>query len=268
MTPTVLQKRTAAAKMPDDNLQLLHVYHESCDDKVRKDALAALVEQNAGLVRAVTYRYKDRIQHTSGVEYEDLLQIGTMGMLKAIRSFDFSYATTFSTYAVPLIIGEIRRFLRDDGMVKVSRDIRRRGYLVLQAKESFLRREGREPTVSELAEVTGEPVEELVFLLDAAAPVHSLSEPMTGDPGDEDAFTLEHVLCDDDNAIDRLTDRLSLRQAIAVLPEEEQRLLLLRYQKQLSQQQTAEILGVSQVKVSRMEKKIFDKLRTLLGGRR
>lgn len=254
---------SSAEHQHEENLILLHRYHDAADEVTRKDALDALARRNAGLVRAVAYRYRDRIAG-AGIEFEDLIQIGTIGMLKAVRSFDFAYATAFSTYAVPLIVGEIRRFLRDDGMVKVSRDIRRRGYLVLQAREAFLSREGREPTVSELAAASGEPQEELVFLLDAASPVHSLSEPMNGDSSAEDSFTLEHVLCEDENEIDRLTDRLSLKQAVSALPPQEQRILKLRYGRQLSQQQTARILGLSQVKISRTEKKIFTELRRIL----
>ena len=249
-----------------DNLTLLHRYHESADEKERSAALAALAEQNAGLVRAVAARYRDRIRSHSGIEMEDLIQIGTIGMLKAVRSFDFSYETTFSTYAVPLIIGEIRRCLRDDGMVKVSRETKRRGYLVLQAKEAFCQREGREPTVGELAAESGEPADMLVFLLDAAGPVVSLSEPIAGE-GEEEGFTLETVLADGDDAIERLTDRLTLREAVSGLCERDRMILRLRYDKQLSQQQTAAILGLSQVKISRTEKKIFAFLREKMEAR-
>ena len=252
----------AAAR--EDNLALLRQYHEAADEKLRAAVLERIVECNSGLVRAVALRYRDRIRSHSGMELEDLYQIGTIGMLKAVRSFDFSYETTFSTYAVPLIIGEIRRCLRDDGMVKVSRDIKRRGYLVLQAKEAYLQREGREPTVRELAAASGEPEELLVFLLDAAGPVASLSEPLGGD-GDDEAFTLENVLADDEDAIERLTDRLTLHTAVEKLSERDRMILRLRYEKELSQQQTAAILGLSQVKVSRTEKKIFAFLREQMG---
>lgn len=248
----------------EDNLVLLRQYHETDDEGERAAVLERIVASNSGLVRAVAQRYRDRIRNHSGMELEDLYQIGTIGMLKAVRSFDFSYETTFSTYAVPLIIGEIRRCLRDDGMVKVSRDIKRRGYLVLQAKEAFLQREGREPTVGELAAASGEPEELLVFLLDAAGPVASLSEPIGGD-GDDETFTLENVLADEEDAIERLTDRLTLHAAVEKLSERDRMILRLRYEKELSQQQTAAILGLSQVKVSRTEKKIFAFLREQMG---
>ena len=200
----------------EDNLSLLRRYHAAEDTAERASMMERLVEANAGLVRAVAQRYRDRIRHHSGIEMEDLYQIGTIGMIKAIRSFDFSYETTFSTYAVPLIIGEIRRCLRDDGTVKVSRDIRRRGYLVLQAKETFVQREGREPTVGELAAASGESEDMLVFLLDAAGPVMSLSDPLGGE-SEEESFTLQTVLADDSDEIGHLTDRLTLLQAVKKL---------------------------------------------------
>ena len=258
MTSTAAVQKEAVRR--DENIALLRQYHTEEDAREKAAVLARIVECNSALVRAVAGRYRERIRGHSGIEMEDLYQIGTIGMIKAVRSFDFSYETTFSTYAVPLIIGEIRRCLRDDGTVKVSRDIKRRGYLVLQAKEDFVRREGREPTVSELADAAGEPAELLVFLLDAAGPVASLSDPLGGD-GDDEAFTLENVLADEDDAIERLTDRLSLHAAVEKLSERDRMILRLRYEKELSQQQTAAILGLSQVKISRTEKKIFAFLR-------
>lgn len=248
----------------EDNLSLLRQYHDTDDVRLREEILARIVDANFGLVRAVAKRYTDRIRHHSGIEMEDLYQIGTIGMIKAVRSFDFSYETTFSTYAVPLIVGEIRRCLRDDGMVKVSRDVKRRGYLVWQAKEAFYQREGREPTVSELAEASGEEESLLVYLMDAAGPVASLSEPLGGD-ADEEAFTLETVLADEEDAIERLTDRMTLSAAVEKLSERDRMILRLRYDRGLSQQQTAAILGLSQVKISRTEKKIFAFLREEMG---
>ena len=248
----------------EDNLTLLRQYHETDDPRRQEALLAQIVDANFGLVRAVANRYTDRIRHHSGIEMEDLYQIGTIGMIKAVRSFDFSYETTFSTYAVPLIVGEIRRCLRDDGMVKVSRDVKRRGYLVWQAKEAFYQRQGREPTTRELAEASGEDETLLVFLMDAAGPVASLTEPLGGESDDE-GFTLEGVLADEDDAIERLTDRLTLISAVEKLSERDRMILRLRYEKSLSQQQTAAILGLSQVKISRTEKKIFAFLREQMG---
>ena len=250
-----------------ENLDLLHRCRDAEDERERAAALTELTERNAGLVHAVAARYRDRLASHAGIEYEDLVQIGIIGMIRAARSFDFSYETTFSTYAVPLIVGEIRRFLRDDGMVKVSRDVKSRGWRVLRAKEEFIRKNRREPTVTELAQAAGETPEMLVFLLDAAAPVSSLSEPMAGGDGDEEGFTLEHVICEEEDEIDRLTERLTLRAAVDKLSPRDRSILRLRYEKQLSQQQTAEILGLSQVKISRSEKKIFAFLRKEMDGK-
>ncbi len=216
-------------------------------------AAETLVEENMGLVRSIAQRFADR-----GTEMEDLMQIGVMGMLKAIKSFDFSYQTAFSTYAVPLIIGEIRRFLRDDGMIKVGREIKKRGAAIQRAKEAFFAAHGREGTSAELAALLGMSAEDFIFSLDATAPVHSLSEPFGSDSED---FTLENSIADKENFTERLTDRLSLMESIKKLSTEEQKIIALRYFKDLSQQQTADILGLTQVKVSRSEKKIFAFLR-------
>ena len=152
-------------------------------------ALEELVECNMGLVKSVALRFRDR-----GTEYEDLVQIGAIGLLRAARSFDFSFGCMFSTYAVPLIIGEIRRHLRDDGIIKVSRTIRTRAVHLMREREQFTRREGREPTVGELGELTGYTAEEIVTALDAAGPVRSLSETVGG----EDGAPLECFIADPD----------------------------------------------------------------------
>ncbi len=213
-----------------------------------------------GLVRSIAARFAGRIADR-GLEFEDLIQIGCVGMVKAIRSWDESYGTVFSTYAVPLIIGEIKRFLRDDGPIKVSRSTKRRNAEILKKREEFTREAGREPSVDELAALCGLSCEDLVFALEAGAPIHSLSAPV----GDDDA-ELEDLLEAGPSDIDALTDRLALRQAIAHLPPSQRKIITLRYFCDLSQQQTADRLGLSQVKISREEKKIFEKLRAMLGG--
>ena len=138
-----------------------------------KKAMETLTEQNMGLVRSVAQRFRDR-----GVEYEDLVQIGVMGMFRAIKSFDVSYQTAFSTYAVPLIVGEIRRYLRDDGMVKVSRQIKQQGVQILRTQEEFRAKNGRDGTPAEIAARVGMSLEEYFFALEAITPVRSLSEPV------------------------------------------------------------------------------------------
>ena len=218
-----------------------------------KAAMEQLISQNMGLVKNIAVRFIGR-----NAEYEDLVQIGTIGMLKAAKSFDVSFGTVFSTYAVPLIIGEIRRFLRDDGIIKVSRDVRKKGSLVMKAKENFIREHQREPKLSELSTITGMSAEEVVYVLDAVCPVYSLQETLGND---DDGATLESITPTGDNEIDKLTDKLALSEAIAKLDERSRQIVILRFYKDLSQQQTAEILGITQVKVSREEKKIFEFLR-------
>jgi RNA polymerase sporulation-specific sigma factor len=212
---------------------------------------------NMGLVRSLAIRFRDR-----GTEMEDLIQIGTIGMIKAIRSFDLSRGTTFSTYAVPLIVGEIRRHLRDDGMIKVSRTYRRIGVALMNAKSRICTEEGRDPTIGELAELCGVSPEEAAIALDATAPISSLSETVYGEEG----VTLEGTIADEDNDIDRLSDKIALNQAISRMQPLWQKIVLLRYYRDMTQQQTADRLGLSQVKVSREEKKIMEFLREQLAN--
>ncbi len=218
-----------------------------------RNAMEALILQNMGLVKTVARRFIGR-----GAEYEDLIQIGTMGMLKAAKSFDISYGTVFSTYAVPLIIGEIRRFLRDDGMIKVSRDIRKKGMLIMKAKEDYINEHQQEPKLSELAALCHMTAEEIVYALDAVSPVCSLQETVGNG---EDSATLEQITPADESEIEKMTDKLALAEAIGKLDERSRKIIELRFYRDLSQQQTAELLGITQVKVSREEKKIFAFLR-------
>ncbi len=218
-----------------------------------REAMELLISQNMGLVKTIARRFIGR-----NVEYEDLVQIGTIGMLKAARSFDLNFGTVFSTYAVPLIIGEIRRFLRDDGIIKVSRDLRKKGMVIMKAKEDFTKLHGREPKLSELAEVCQMSAEDIAYALDAVCPVYSLQETLGND---DDGATLETLTPANANEIDEMTDKLALSEAIGKLDERSRQIINLRFYRDLSQQQTAEILGITQVKVSREEKKIFEFLR-------
>lgn len=232
-----------------DNIPLIRAAQEGDEA-----ALDALICNNMGLVKRLALRFKDR-----GCEYEDLVQIGTIGMIKAVKSFDFSYQTVFSTYAVPLIIGEIRRHLRDDGLIKVSRSVKKNGIDVLRKKEEYEKMHCAEPSLSTLAELCSLSVDEVVTALDAISPVRSLQEPL----GDGTA-TLDSVIGDDENVIERLTEKIALREALMLLPEKQRQIVILRYFKDMSQQQTGEILGLTQVKVSREEKKIMELLRKAL----
>ena len=222
------------------------------------EAEAILVEENAGLVRTVARRFLDR-----GTEYEDLIQIGTIGMIKAIRSFSLDRGTAFSTYAVPLIVGEIRRHLRDDGPMKVSRIYKRQGISLMREKNRILTEEGREAGVAELAARCGVSVEEAAISLDAISPVTSLSEYVYG----EDSVTYEGVIADEESEREgeMICDRVALAQSIGHLPPLWRKIILLRYYRDMTQQQTAAALGLTQVKISREEKKILAALREELG---
>lgn len=219
-----------------------------------KAASERLLEENTGLIRAVARRYYGR-----GVEPDDLFQLGSLGFLKAVAGFDPSFGTQFSTYAVPKIAGEIRRFLRDDGTVKVSRTLKERAATVRLARDRLSKALGREPVLSELAEVLDLTAEEIAEAETAVCAVESIQQP-AGDSG----LTLEAVLSDGPME-EQVVERLALRQALAQLPEREARVIALRYYHALTQDRTAALIGVSQVQISRIEKKALAHLRELLG---
>ncbi|MBQ7337770.1 MAG: sigma-70 family RNA polymerase sigma factor [Clostridia bacterium] len=233
------------------NRQLIYEAQRE-DESVSERALDLLVRENTGLVRSLALRFCGR-----GTDYEDLIQIGTIGMIKAIRSFDLGRGTAFSTYAVPLIVGEIRRHLRDDGIIKVSRSYRKLGAQLLRLSSEISAREEREPSVRELAAFCGVAPEEAVIALDAISPVRSLYDPLPG-TSHEDAQSYDAVLPDEDSTdeLERIKDRLALTQAIAKMQPMWQKIVLLRYYRNHTQQQVADALGLTQVKVSREEKKI------------
>ncbi len=219
-------------------------------------ATETLVRDNIGLVRSVALRFRDR-----GVDYEDLVQIGSLGMLKAIRSFDLSMGTSFSTYAVPLIMGEIRRFLRDDGLIKVSRTYKQQSAILNKIRERYVIENGKEPRIEELAKLSGLSCEDAVFALEATAQVTSLSQSLSGE---ENGFTIESTLYEDRSDIDKRLEQIALKQAISSLPSLWRKIIVLRYLHEYSQAKTAEALGLTQVKISREEKKIFSHLRKQL----
>ena len=217
-------------------------------------ATELLVEANKGLVKKIALRFRDR-----GVELDDLMQIGTIGMIKAVRSFDPERGTCFSTYAVPLIFGEIRRHIRDEGPIKVGRYYKRLGAALMNAKNRILVEEGREPHISELAELCGVSAEEAAMALDATSPLASLSDLAFGDDGVE----LEDTLADEESSseAERIIDRIALAEAISSLPPLWQQIVTYRYYRSMTQQQVATLLGLTQVKISREEKKLLEHLR-------
>ena len=218
-----------------------------------KEASEQLVVENSGLIWSVARRYFGR-----GVDPDDLYQLGCVGFLKAVRGFDLGFGTMFSTYAVPKIAGEIRRFLRDDGTVKVSRTLKEQSTAIKAARERLTGTLRREPTLGELTAETGLTAEEIAMAETATASTESIQRE-TG----EDGFTLEDVLSGEGEE-EQLIERIALREAIAKLPEREQMVVNLRYFHGLTQQKVAGILGVSQVQVSRLEKRALGWLREYL----
>ena len=218
-----------------------------------KEASETLVRENSGLIWSVARRFLGR-----GAEGDDLYQLGCVGFLKAVEGFDLEYGTQFSTYAVPKISGEIRRFLRDDGAVKVSRTIKEQAATIKMARNQLTHALGREPTVSEISAQIGLTPEEIAMAETATAATESIQRE-TG----EDGFSLENVLTDTQTE-DTLVEKISLRQAISNLPERERMVIQLRYFHGLTQQRVATILQVSQVQVSRIEKKALQNLRLLM----
>lgn len=213
------------------------------------DACEQAIRENSGLIWSIVRRYSGR-----GVETDDLYQLGCVGFLKAIRGFDFSFGTCFSTYAVPKIAGEIRRFLRDDGSVKVSRTIREQAQLLYAERERLRRNSGREPTLTELAAATELTPEEIAQADLASAVPESLQAE------NADGLTLEGML-GTEAPEEQFVEQIALRQAIDALPPKERMTILLRYFKGLTQEQTARILKVSQVQVSRLEHRGLSTLR-------
>lgn len=219
-----------------------------------RDAAEQMIVENSGLIWSVARRYFGR-----GVDADDLYQLGCVGFMKAMAGYDRGYGTQFSTYAVPKISGEIRRFLRDDGAIKVSRGLKERAQTIRLARERLAMQLGREPALSELSDELGLLPEEIALAETATAEPESIHREVG-----EDHFTLEQLLSDN-GPEDMLLESITLREAIAHLPEREQKVIALRYFKQLTQEQTARILGVSQVQISRIEKKALTALRAELG---
>lgn len=218
------------------------------------DARALLVEENVGLVWCIVRRYSGR-----GTEAEDLFQIGSIGLLKAIDKFDLTYDVRFSTYAVPMISGEIRRFLRDDGMLKVSRSLKEISYKACQAKEEFTKKYNREPTIQELSEVSGIAKEELVEAMEASAEVESLHRPVYKKDGSE--VELLEKLEKEEKTEEKIIDQMFLYSLLEKLGKEERQLIYLRYFENKTQSETGKRLGMSQVQVSRLEKKILKRMK-------
>lgn len=244
-----------------------------------KSAREVLIENNLGLVHHITKRFLGR-----GVDPEDLFQIGTIGLMKAIDKFDLNYQVKFSTYAVPLISGEIKRFLRDDGLVKVSRTLKEKGFRISQVSEGVRQRTGREPTLSEIMEETGYTEDEILLALEANVQVESIYKSVYQSDGSE-VYLVDQVIegqrasvgtamnqtkeqghFHEDQEKDKLINHLLLEQLLETLNEKEKQLIQLRYFENKTQMQVAKLWNMSQVQVSRMEKKILIGMRKQAGN--
>lgn len=235
-----------------DAIQLIEAAHQG--DKEARDKL---VMENMGLIWSIVRRFSGR-----GHEMEDLFQIGSIGLLKAIDKFDTSYDVKLSTYAVPMIAGEIKRFLRDDGMIKVSRSLKESAGKAKLASQKLLEANGREPTIEEVAAEIGISSEELVMAMDSQCEVESLHKTIY--QGDGNAITLMDKLEETTDANEELLNRMALEELLGELDESERKLIEMRYFEEKTQMEIAKEMGISQVQVSRLEKKILLRMRGYL----
>lgn len=233
----------------DHTLALIQKSHEGDED-----ARAQLVQENTGLVWCVVKRFSHR-----GTELEDLFQIGNIGLLKAIDKFDMSYEVQFSTYAVPMISGEIKRFLRDDGMIKVSRSLKELAYKAYLCQEELQEKWGRDPTITEIAKKLGVESEELMMALEASGEIESLHKPIYQSDGQE--IQLLDRLPQKVEEEEKIVDHLLLKELLGTLNKDERQIIYLRYFADRTQSQVGEELGISQVQVSRLEKRILKQMR-------
>lgn len=225
-----------------------------------KEAREVLIEQNLGLVHHIVKRFFGR-----GYEAEDLFQIGVIGLMKAIDKFNMAFEVKFSTYAVPLIAGEIKRFIRDDGMVKVSRTLKENGMKVKYARERLSGKLGREPSMLEVAGEAGLTMEELVLAMEANVQVESIYKSVYQNDGNE-IYMVDQLADESRDEQEGLLNHLVVKQLIGGLPEKEQKLIILRYYQDKTQTEVAKVLGISQVQVSRMEKRILLGMREKMAG--
>ena len=232
-----------------DTLRLLELSRQG--DKAARDKL---VYDNTALVYSVVRRFM-----SWGYDINDLFQIGVIGLIKAIDKFDFSYDVRFSTYAVPMISGEIKRFLRDDGIIRISRTIKDNMRLISRANEEYMKEYGCEPGIGYLSKITGISSEDILIAMEAKRPVESMEATLGGE---DNSTSYEEVISDTTDSVQNLVNKMTVRKLLDELPLQERQLMELRYYAGLTQTQIADKLGMSQVQVSRMEKKILIKLRS------
>jgi RNA polymerase sporulation-specific sigma factor len=221
------------------------------------EAEEQLIRDNMALVHSVAKRFRDR-----GADYEDLFQIGCVGFVKAIKNFDLSYNVCFSTYAVPMIMGEIRRFLRDDGPMKISRSIKEKARLLMSVQERLSETLQREPTALEIASEAGIDAAEIAYVLEAMNPIASIDEEMN--PGAENPIKTIDRVPDDSNHPDLQIDRILVKELLSTLEPRERQIIVMRFFQEKTQSEIADAIGVSQVQISRLEGKILGKMRSMM----
>ena len=236
----------------DDNEELIRIAKTG-----DKSALDTVIRINLPLVSSISKKFLDR-----GYDYEDIYQIGSMGLIKAINNFDASFNVKFSTYAVPMIVGEIKRFLRDDGMIKVSRGVKNTAKKLHYDREALTKKLDREPTVEELAEYSGIDVEDVVFALDSINNINYLYDTIHQDEGAP--VMLIDKLSESPEEDKAIIDRIALKEALRDLDQKARQVIMLRYFKDKTQVQVAKMLGISQVQVSRIEKKVLKHMKEML----
>ena len=226
-----------------------------------KDAMTKLIEDNNGLIWSIVRRFNGR-----GYDIEDLYQIGTIGFIKAIQRFDTSFEVRLSTYAVPYILGEIKRYIRDDGPIKVSRSIKELNVKILELQREFLHKYGRDISLEEISKEHKISKEEIAMALDSARPVDSIEDAKYKDnKTDKTVSILEQISTGKDEETE-ITNRITIKNLINELNDNEKEIILLRYYKQKTQMQVSKILGITQVQVSRIERKVLDKMKKRLSG--
>ncbi len=222
-----------------------------------KDAMQHLIDVNKGLIWSIVKRFQDR-----GYELEDLYQIGVMGFIKCVKRFDSSFEVRLSTYAVPYILGEVKRYIRDNGPIRISRSLKELAIKVLEAKNEYYRKTGQEIKIEELAKMLGTSKEEIALSLEAFQPIYSIDEQLS-DEEDDGQCLLDKMSNQVDEA-NLLTNKLCIQQAIENLEDNEKQIILLRYYREKTQTEIAKIMGITQVQVSRIERRVLESMRVKL----
>lgn len=219
-----------------------------------KDAFECIVSENIGLVWSIVKKFQDR-----NIDKEDLFQLGSMGLVKAVKNFNFNFDVKFSTYAVPMIIGEIKRFLRDDGIIKVSRGLKETAFKAMKAREALILKGNKEPTIEEIAKHINIDKETVIMAINSSREVDSIDRNIESDNG-RDINIIDTIISEDDKS-EKIVDNILLKETLSKLETKEQAIVKMRYIDELTQSEVAKIIGVSQVQVSRLEKKILLKMR-------